>query len=103
MILFIILIIYFIVDTHNTPPYEWDMPKIKNEVDDKDEAFRYIDNEVRGTFRNDDNYGRGRYQIDRKPTLNGRVDMIEKHLGIKVEVKPAIAEELIVVNTKGKK
>lgn len=64
-----------------------------------DEAFEYLDNEVRGTMRYEEPIVRGRQPIE-EATLKGRVDMIEKHLGIKVEVEPAKDSKLKVVKEK---
>lgn len=95
----VLMIVWFIIDEHrdNTPNY----PMVEPEPYEDTEAFQFLDNAVRGTIQHD---WRSRGGISfASPTLKGRVDMIEKHLGIEVAVKPAEPEKLVIVKKKGTK
>lgn len=65
----------------------------------KDRAFRYLDNEIRGQFRTDFYGLRGSY-ASAEPTLKARVDMIEKHLGIETTIKDAEPQKVVVKKVK---
>lgn len=89
----LLLIIWLVWDDRNSAPSPDYRPR--------DDAFMYLDNEVRGTMRRE--FTPYRHNITTgEPTLKGRVDMIEKHLGIQVVVQPAKPEKLTVIK-KGKK
>lgn len=100
-ILFVAVFVWmFFEDTPS--PNEWQNNYVPEEIyrNRKDEVLQYLDNEVRGDMRYEQSIIRGRQPLY-EPTLKGRVDMIEKHLGISTEVKPEVEAKLVI--KKGKK
>lgn len=85
-----ILILWCIIDEIRSKS-EYKLPQL---YDPRfDEPFKYLDNEVRGTMRRIDMTTRGIDPLN-QPTLKGRVDQIEKYLGVEVYVEPAKQAEL---------
>lgn len=97
-VVMVLIIIWLIIDEvrgGSPAPFEVN-PYHKGQ---NDTAIKYLDNEVRGQMRKEFSMYRGMAPID-EPTLKGRVDMIEQHLGIKVEVKPMQEAKLVVRKVK---
>lgn len=95
-VILLLLIIWMMLDEWRNPASLPGLPP--NAVtpnSPKDDALEYLDNEVRGRMRYENTFTRGRVAL-KEPTLKGRVDMIEKHLGITIEVKPAKDAQLVI-------
>lgn len=101
-LLCIVLVIWAIIDSKNDNPYEQAQHNsVKSYKEQKqEEAFQFLDNEVRGSIRRNLNRRLPNGYPTSEPTLKARVDEIEKHLGITVLVEPAKPEKVVVIKSK---
>lgn len=92
----IVVVVWAMIDSRNGAP-NYPNPHVKSIAEQRqEEAFQFLDNEIRGSIRRNLNHRLPNGYPTSEPTLKARVDEIEKHLGITVYVKAAQPEKVVV-------